>query len=139
MLFHRHDLGTDQFVELWKFAIEISVATFEHLILMTGTHASTRVFSIASVELLDDIHAFDNLPKGSEGGFDVVASVVTKVDVDLGGPSVGSGVGEADVAESVVLLERIVGNGDGALLLGDLRVAGDSELDPTTWDYTEEA
>ena len=76
--------------------------------------------------------------KGSEAGFDVVARVVAEVDVDLGGPGVGAGVGEGDVAEGVGLLQRVVGDDDVALLLGDRRVAVEAELDPAAGHDAEE-
>ena len=90
------------------------------------------MFSVAAVELFDDIHSFDNFAEGREAGFDVVAGgVVAKVDVDLGGSSVGASVGERDVARSVVLLQRVVRDGDVALLLRNCGVAADAELHPT--------
>src|ERR1700733_1022218 len=52
-----HDGGADELIQFWKLAIEMGVAAFEHLVLVAGTHASTGVFSVATVEFLDDIHA----------------------------------------------------------------------------------
>src|SRR5258707_4979165 len=98
---------------------------------MAGAHASAGVFSITAVEFFDDIHAFDDVAEGDEAGFDVVAGgVIAEVDEDLRGPGVRSGVGEGDVTRGIVLFQRVVGNGDAALLLGDGGVSVDSELNP---------
>jgi hypothetical protein len=105
---------------------------------VAGSHSAAGVFSVTAVQFLDDIHAFDNLAEGREAGFDVVAGgVIAEIDVDLRGSSIGPGVGEGDIACCVVLLERIIGDGDAALLLRDGGVAVDTELHPAAGDDTE--
>ena len=82
------------------------------------------MLSISSVEFFDDIHAFDDLTEGREACFAIVASgVVAEIDIDLSGPRVWASVGKGDVARGVVLFQRIIGDGDVALLLRNLRIA----------------
>ena len=139
-LFRLDDGSADQFVEFGKLAIEIGVTACEDLFLMTGAHAAAGVFTVASVEFFNDVHALDDPCEGSEAGFDIVAGgVVAEVDEDLGGARVRTGVGEGDVAECVVLDERVVGDRDVALLLGDVGFSADAELCPTAGYDAEEA
>jgi hypothetical protein len=106
---------------------------------MAGTHAAAGVLSVSPVEFFDDIAPFDDLAEGSETCFAIVASgIVTEIDVDLCGARVRAGVGKGDVAKSVVLLQRVVGDGDVALLLRNFRIAVDAELYPATRDDPEE-
>jgi hypothetical protein len=140
LLLRFHDRGADEFVEFWKLAIKIRIATLKHLVLMARAHAAAGVFSVATVELFYDVHAFNDLTERSEAGFDVVAGgVVAQVDIDLRGTGVGAGVGEGDVAASVVLFEGVVGDGVRALLLRDFRGASYAELHPAARNDAEEA
>jgi hypothetical protein len=95
---------------------------------VAGSHATAGAFSVASVKPFDDVHAFDDLAEGRKASFDVVAGgVIAKVDVNLGGPGVWAGVGEGDVASGVVLFQRVVEDGDAALVLRDGGVAIDPD------------
>src|SRR5262249_3222666 len=96
---------------------------------MSGTHPTAGVFSVTAVELLHNIPAFNNLAEGSKGGLGIIDSrVVVEVYVDLRGARSRAGVGKSDVANFVVDLEGIVGNGFMTPGLRDLRIAGDTKL-----------
>lgn len=78
---------------------------------MSGTHPAAGVFSVATVELLHNIPAFNNLAEGSKGGLGIESGVVAEVDVNLRGARSRAGIGKGDVAGFVVDLEGIVRNG----------------------------
>src|SRR5215469_7588259 len=100
---------------------------------MSGTHPAPGVFSIAAVELLHNIPAFNNLGEGSKGGLGIIDSgVVAKVYVNLRGARSRAGVGKSDVAGFVVDLEGIVRNGFMAPGLRDFGIASDPKLNPTS-------
>jgi hypothetical protein len=66
---------------------------------MSGTHPAAGVFSVAAVELLHNIPAFNNLAEGSKGGLGIIDSrVVAEVYVNLRGARLRAGVGKGDVA-----------------------------------------
>src|SRR5215469_1675685 len=107
---------------------------------MSGTHPAAGVFSVTAVELLHNIPAFHHLAEGSKGGLGIIRSgVVAEVDVNLRGARSRAGVGKGDVAALVVDLERIVGNGFMTPGLRHLGIAGDTKLNPTPGNDSEEA
>src|SRR5215469_9538477 len=107
---------------------------------MSGTHPTAGVFSVAAVELLHNIPAFNNLAEGSKGRLGIVYSgVVAEVYVNLCGACSRAGVGKGDVAEFVVYLEGIVRNGFMTPGLRDLGIASDTKLNPTPSNDPEEA
>src|SRR5215469_16534871 len=107
---------------------------------MSGAHPAARVFSVAAVELLHNIPAFNNLAEGSKGGLGIIdRGVVAQVYVNLRGARSRAGVGKGDVAEFVVDLEVIVRNGFMTPGLRDLGIASDTKLNPTPGDNSEEA
>src|SRR5215813_13547738 len=107
---------------------------------MSGTHPAAGVFSVAAVELLHNVPAFNNLAEGSKGGLGIIDSgVVAEVDVNLRGACSRAGVGKGDVAGCVVDLEGIVRNGFMTPGLRDPGIAGDPKLNPTSGNDAEEA
>src|SRR5262250_525988 len=99
---------------------------------MSGTHPAAGVFSVAAVELLHNIPAFNNLAEGSKGGLGIIDSgVVAKVYVNLRGARSRASVGKGDIARFVVDLEGIVRNGFMTPGLRRLGVTSDTELNPT--------
>src|SRR5215831_12238135 len=107
---------------------------------MSGTHPAAGVFSVATVQLLHNIPAFNNLAEGSKGGLGIIDSgVVAEVDVNLRGARSRASVGKGDVAGFVVDLEGIVRNGFMTPGLRDLGIASDTKLNPTPGNDSEEA
>src|ERR1041385_3859042 len=107
---------------------------------MSGTHPTTGVFSVATVELLHNIPAFNHLAEGSKGGLGIIASgVVAEIDVNLRGPRSRAGIGKGYIAGRVMDLERIVRNGFMTPGLRNLGIAGDPKLNPTPGNHPEEA
>src|SRR5215469_13358832 len=107
---------------------------------MSGTHPAAGVFSVAAVELLHNIPAFNNFAEGSKGGLGIIDSgVVAEVYVNLCGARSRAGVGKGDEAGLVVDLEGIVRNGFMAPGLCDLGIASDAKLNPTPGNDWEEA
>src|SRR5215469_13579507 len=106
---------------------------------MSGTHPATGVFSVAAVELLHNIPAFNNFAEGSKGGLGIIdCGVVAEVYVDLRGARSRAGIGKGDVAGFVVDLEAIVMNGFMTPGLCDLGIASDTKLNPTPGNDSEE-
>src|SRR3954469_23048246 len=98
---------------------------------MSGAHPAAGVYSIAAVELLHNIPAFNHLAEGSKSGLGIIASgVVAEVDVNLRGARSRAGVGKGDVAGFVVYLEGIVRNGFMTPGLRDPGIAGNAKLNP---------
>ena len=127
-------------VQFRKFFVHIGVAAFEYFVLMSGTHPAAGAFSIAAVELLHNIPAFNNLAEGSKGRLGIIGSgVVSEVDVNLRGARSRAGVGKGDVTGFVVDLEGIVRNGLMTPGLRDLGIASDTKLDPAPGNDSEEA
>src|SRR5690349_20163285 len=107
---------------------------------MSGTHPAAGVFSVAAVELLNYIPAFNNLAEGSKSGLGIIDSgVVAEVYVNLRGARSRAGIGKGDVAGLVGDLEDIVRNGFMTPGLRDLGIAGDTKLHPTPGNDSEEA
>src|SRR5689334_12882611 len=107
---------------------------------MSGTHAAAGVFSVAAVELLHNIPAFNHLAEGSKGGLRVIASgVVAQVDENLRGARSRAGVGKGNIAGCVVDLERVIRNGFMTPSLRDPGIAGDAKLDSPPRNHAEEA
>ena len=99
---------------------------------MSGTHPAARVFSVAAVELLYHIPAFNHLAEGSKGGLGVINSgVVAEIYINLRGARSRAGVGKGDIAGLIVDLEGIIGNSFMTPGLRDLGIAGDTKLNPT--------
>src|ERR1051326_1855003 len=106
---------------------------------MSGTHPAAGIFSVASVELLHNIPAFNNLAEGSKGGLLIIHSrVIAQVYINLRGARSRAGVGKGDVAGLVVDLEGIVRNGFMAPGLRDFGIAGDTKLNPAPGNDPEE-
>src|SRR5215469_11897 len=107
---------------------------------MSGTHPAAGVFSVAAVELLHNIPAFDNCAEGSKGRLGIIDSgVVAEVSVDLRGARSRARVGKGDVAGFVVDPGGIVRNGFMTPGLRDLGIASDTKLNPTARNHSEEA
>src|ERR1700739_2327264 len=106
---------------------------------MSGAHSASGAFSVAAVELLHNIPAFNNLAEGSKGGLGIKSGVVAQIDVNLRGARSRAGVGKGNVARLVVDLESVVRNGFMSPGLRHLGIAGDTKLDPTPGNHAEEA
>src|SRR5215831_158251 len=107
---------------------------------MSGTHPAARVFSVAAVELLHNVPAFNHLAEGSKGGLGIIlGGVVAEIDENLRGARSRPGVGKGDVAGCVVDLEGIIRNGFMTPRLCDPGVARDTKLNPTPGNNLEEA
>ena len=139
-LFIRNYRRANQVVQLRKFFVHVGVAAFEYFVLMSGTHSAAGAFSVAAVELLHNIPAFNHLAEGGKGGLGIIASgVVAEVDVNLRGTRSRAGVGKGDVAGFVVYLQGIVRNGFMTPGLRDPRIAGNAKLNPTPGNDPEKA
>src|ERR1700751_3400459 len=107
---------------------------------MSGTHPPAGFSSVAAVELLHNIPAFNNLAEGSKGWLGIIESgVVAEVYVNLRGARSRAGVGKGDIARFVVDLEDIVRNGFMTPGLRDLGITSDTKLNPTPGNNSEEA
>src|SRR5215471_14158356 len=107
---------------------------------MSGTHPTAGVFSVAAEELFHNIPAFNNLPERRKGGLGIVDSrVVAEVYVNLRGACSRACVGKGDITGCVVHLESIVRNGFMTPGLRNLGIAGDTKLNPTPGNDSEEA
>src|SRR5579862_4812190 len=107
---------------------------------MSGTHPAAGVFSVAAVELFHNIPAFHNLAEGSKGWLRIIDSgVVAEIYVNLRGARSRAGIRKGDVAGFVVDLEGIVRNGFMTPGLRDRGIAGDTKLNPTPGNDSEEA
>ena len=139
-LFVRNNRRANEAVQFRKFFVHIGVAAFEYFVLMSGTHPAAGAFSVAAVELLYNVPAFNNLAEGSKGGLGIIESgVVAEVYVNLRGARSRAGVGEGDVAGFVVDLEDIVRNGFMTPGLRDPGIAGNAKLNPTPGNDPEKA
>jgi hypothetical protein len=107
-LFVRNNCRANEAIQFRKFFVHIGVAAFKYFVLMSGTHPAAGVFSVATVELLHNIPAFNNLAEGSKGGLGIESGVVAEVDVNLSGARSRAGIGKGDVAGFAVDLEDIV-------------------------------
>ena len=96
-LFVRNNHRANETVQFRKFCVHIGVAAFEYFVLMSGTHPAAGAFSIAAVELLHNVPAFNNLAEGSKDGLGIERGVVAEVDVNLRGARSRAGVGKGDV------------------------------------------
>src|SRR6185312_12031510 len=138
-LFVRNNLRANEVVQFRKFFVQIGVAAFKQLVLMSGAHSAAGVFSVAAVELLHNIPAFNNLAEGSIGRLEIKRGVVAEVYVNLRGARARAGVGKRDVAGFVVDLQGVVRNGFMTPDVGDLGITGDTKLNPTPGNDAKEA
>lgn len=107
---------------------------------MSGAHPAAGVLSVAAVEPLHNIPAFNHLAEGSKGGLGIIDSgVVAEVDLNLRGARPRAGVGKRDVAGFVRDLEGIVVNGFMTPGLRDLGIASETKLNPAPGHDSKEA
>src|SRR5215467_5517555 len=118
-------------------AVEIRVAFLEQLSLLSRTHAATRSFAVACVQLVDDAHAFYDLAKWREA-HRVEARLIARADVNLRRTSVWAGHSKRERPSHVAFLHGIVGE---PFVLPNLRnhgIAPNAELRESPGNHAEE-
>jgi hypothetical protein len=122
-----HNPRSNQLIQLRKLSIEVCAPAFEDLSLFSAAHPSASILAIPGVQLIHDIHPFDNATYRRKT-IGVQSRVLTNIDVQLGSSSVRSchrvGYRPAIVALSYRVIGKCLFSPHG----GDLRIARDSEL-----------
>ena len=117
--------------------VEVLVALRLHLGLVRSGIAR-RPVAVAAVELIDDVHAFDDLTKGCEALAVEHSAVVGKVDEDLGRPGARPAGRIGDGAAGVALLDGIIDEVEIVPLGIHVGIAVQAELDDEALQDAEE-
>ena len=126
----RNDPSQLDLVDIWEMGLQVGIA-------LVGDQVLARHLAVNRIDFVDDIHTFNDVPKrGKTHG--VKASVVGKIDKELGGAGVGSGSGEDKVAALVALHNRIIRNGGSVPDLIHGRVGAEPELHHEAGNHAKE-
>src|ERR1041385_3310785 len=105
---------------------------------MAGANAAPRLFTIAGIECVSDVHAFGYIADGNERFFVECFRVVAQADDDLRRAAVWIFESEEDRAAYVRLDARIVGNRARPPGLRNFRIPIDAKLRPLTGHHAED-
>ena len=103
-----NDSGSDELIKQGKVKVQIAISRLEERSLFAATDPSTRILAIAGIELIHDLHAFDNFANWGKA-LGIQSRVVDKVDIYLGCSSVWAGHSKSNTTAKVALADRIIG------------------------------